>query len=567
MKLSRAIVLLVFAVAAVPTSLLLAVTSIASRRALLADARELTRERADRLRLRIADRLDGTVHALALAARHAGFDSPQDRQRELQTLLAQREELDGAALYDASGHPLHDARAAAPGVTAEDAALDAITGLLPVDRPTFGPVRRDPASGRLSLPLALPLPGGRSGGAPEYLGASVSLRGIEDLVARQMIGTEGVGALLLGRGGEPLAARGPLASAALPAASAALARERAALEASGEVRAEELPAGVPAIAAYAVVPRTGWGVVVFEPRARALSLVRWVQGEGALGLLLGLLLSIGLGLLFARAVVRPVRAVVRGALDISRGQFGTEIPLTARNELGDLAHTFNYMSKQLQAYDQETRGLYRSLEEGYVETIVALANSIDSKDSYTRGHSQRVADISRAIGEELGLPDRTLKHLYYGGILHDIGKIGIPERILLKQSVLTTDEMRQMREHPAIGASIVGAVAFLAPAAPAVRSHHERWDGKGYPDGLSGESIPLVARIVNVADTWDACTSTRPYQEALAFEAACAVLRKLAGSQCDPEVVEALMRALDKRRATGRTVVPASGQRARAAHG
>jgi HD-GYP domain-containing protein (c-di-GMP phosphodiesterase class II) len=300
-------------------------------------------------------------------------------------------------------------------------------------------------------------------------------------------------------------------------------------------------------------------VAVLEPKSAALSLSHWVEREGAFGLLLGLALSIVLGLLFARSIVDPVRRMVAEALDISRGIFGHEVKLKTRNEIGDLAHTFNYMSKQLQAYDSENRGLYESLEKGYLETIVALANSIDSKDSYTRGHSQRVGDLSRAVGAEMRLPDDVLKHLFYGGILHDIGKIGIPERVLLKQTILSDEEMTLMRQHPVIGASIVQPVAFLAPSLPCVRSHHERWDGSGYPDKLKGADIPLVARIVNVADTWDACTSTRPYQVAMGYEEALAVIRRLSGSQFDPDVVAPLFRALEKWRAAGRPVVAADG--------
>ncbi|HVG61345.1 MAG TPA: HD domain-containing phosphohydrolase, partial [Hyalangium sp.] len=218
-----------------------------------------------------------------------------------------------------------------------------------------------------------------------------------------------------------------------------------------------------------------------------------------------------------------------------------------KNELGELAQTFNYMSKQLMAYDQENRRLYESLEQGYLETIVALANSIDSKDAYTRGHSQRVGDVAVEIGRELNLPERQLKQLQYGGILHDIGKIGIVESILCKQSRLTDAEMAIMREHPAIGDSIIGPVSFLAGVRTCVRSHHERWDGTGYPDKIKGEDIPLLARIVACADTFDACTSTRPYQKAMPLEQAMQILDKLSGAQLDPKVVVALRGVLQKK--------------------
>jgi putative nucleotidyltransferase with HDIG domain len=205
------------------------------------------------------------------------------------------------------------------------------------------------------------------------------------------------------------------------------------------------------------------------------------------------------------------------------------------------------MSKQLEAYDLETKRLYESLEKGYLETIIALANSIDSKDAYTRGHSQRVGDIAVEIGRELGMTERELKHLHYGGILHDIGKIGIVESILCKQSTLTSDEMVIMRDHPLIGDQIVQPISFLGEVRAAVRNHHERWDGNGYPDKLKGDQIPIVARIVNCADTFDACTSTRPYQKALPLEKAMAVMESLRGAQLDPNVLDALRRVVEKR--------------------
>lgn len=266
----------------------------------------------------------------------------------------------------------------------------------------------------------------------------------------------------------------------------------------------------------------------------------------AAGAALGTVVAIALAAVIARRITAPVGRVVQAALEVARGKLGARAEFEARNEMGDLVHTFNFMSQALAASQTENEALYRSLETGYVETIVALANSIDSKDAYTRGHSQRVAEISRLVGAELGLSRRELELLLYGGILHDIGKLGIAEAILTKQARLTDDEMRVMRAHPSIGAEIVGHVSFLRPVIAAVRSHHERWDGAGYPDGLQGEQIPLVARIVNAADTWDACTTTRPYQAALTTDEALAVLRKLAGAQLDPKVAHALERVVQR---------------------
>jgi putative nucleotidyltransferase with HDIG domain len=185
---------------------------------------------------------------------------------------------------------------------------------------------------------------------------------------------------------------------------------------------------------------------------------------------------------------------------------------------------------------------------------------VDAKDPYTRGHSERVAALAVDVGRELGLPDPAIRALEHGGLLHDIGKIGIPDTILGKPAPLTSGEMALVRAHPVIGAEIVEGVEFLAEARLAIRSHHERFDGAGYPDGLRGEAIPLVARIVNIADTWDACTSRRPYQDAIPEDVVVAILDGLRGAQTDPRVHDALLAVLRRRGAA--TALPAANERA-----
>ena len=252
-------------------------------------------------------------------------------------------------------------------------------------------------------------------------------------------------------------------------------------------------------------------------------------------------------LLVARRVTEPLRALVRGALDIARGRFGREVPVRARDEVGDLAYTFNHMSRELASYDGENRRLIAALERGYLDTIRALASAIDAKDPYTRGHSERVAALSVEIGRELGLDEQALLALRYAGILHDIGKIGVPEQVLRKPDRLTPEERTLVRSHAVVGAEIVEGIEFLRPAEPAIRHHHERWDGAGYPDGLRGEAIPLLARIINAADTWDACTSERPYQRAYSAPEVLAILDGLRGAQIDPAVHDAIRRVLHRR--------------------
>jgi HD-GYP domain-containing protein (c-di-GMP phosphodiesterase class II) len=301
------------------------------------------------------------------------------------------------------------------------------------------------------------------------------------------------------------------------------------------------------VAAYSVMPELGWAVVSEQPIRLAYKQVQAMQRRLAMALAGALAIAFCLAALFSRNITRPLKGFTSAALDIAKGKFGARVEVKAKNELRELAQTFTYMSGALQAYDQETKGLYASLEEGYLETILALANSIDSKDPYTRGHSQRVGDVAVEIGREMGLVERQLKQLQYGGILHDIGKIGIAEALLLKQSSLNEEEMVIMREHPTIGDNIVRPVSFLAGVRAAIRNHHERWDGTGYPDALKGEAIPLIARIVNCADTFDACTSTRPYQKALPLDKALDIMERLRGGQIDPNVLDALRRVVAKK--------------------
>lgn len=258
-------------------------------------------------------------------------------------------------------------------------------------------------------------------------------------------------------------------------------------------------------------------------------------------------LAVVLSALVARSVTRPLAEVVRGALDIARGRFGRQVSVRTGNEIGDLAYAFNHMSRELASYDAENRRLIAALERGYLETIRSLAAAVDAKDPYTRGHAERVAALAVEIGREMGLAPEALQALEYAGILHDIGKIGIPDAILAKRGALGADEMALVHDHPRIGAEIVAGVEFLEGALPAIRSHHERWDGAGYPDRLAGEAIPLIARIVNIADTWDACTSRRPYQEPIPSEVVIAMLEGLKGAQTDPAVHDALLRALRRR--------------------
>ncbi|HVO18773.1 MAG TPA: HD domain-containing phosphohydrolase [Anaeromyxobacter sp.] len=262
--------------------------------------------------------------------------------------------------------------------------------------------------------------------------------------------------------------------------------------------------------------------------------------------------------LVARSVTRPLAECVRGSLEIARGRFGRQVDVRTGNEIGDLAYTFNHMSRELASYDAENKRLIQALEAGYLDTIRSLASAIDARDPYTRGHSQRVAALAVEIGREMGLPADALLALEYGGVLHDIGKIGMPDAILAKATPLTDAERDLAKVHPRVGSEIVAGVSFLSAAAPAIRSHHERWDGTGYPDGLAGEAIPLVARIVNAADTWDACTSDRPYQKPFPTAHALEIMARLRGTQLDPAVHDALVAVVQRQALAPARAAPAA---------
>lgn len=201
--------------------------------------------------------------------------------------------------------------------------------------------------------------------------------------------------------------------------------------------------------------------------------------------------------------------------------------------------------------DQAASTLYRvelfvQLEESYLETVLALANAVDAKDNYTADHAQYLAKMALAIGSEMGMTEHDLGSLHYGAILHDIGKIGIPDAVLQKPSRLDPSEWAQMREHPSIGARILAPIPHLASAAQIVHHHHERYDGKGYPDGLVGEAIPLGARILSVVDSYSAITDRRVYKEARSHAEAVSELRKHSGTQFDPHIVEVFLAKSNK---------------------
>ena len=201
----------------------------------------------------------------------------------------------------------------------------------------------------------------------------------------------------------------------------------------------------------------------------------------------------------------------------------------------------------LEARSEELEESYRRLEQSSLEAIESLNATVEAKDPYTAGHSLRVQRIAVALAEQLGLERERLEAVRVGGLFHDIGKIAVPDGILTKPAKLTFWEFAQMKLHSAEGARIVGKIARLREAVPAIRHHHERWDGNGYPDGLFESEIPIEAAIVGLADAWDAMTTNRPYARALTIEEALAEVERGRGTQFAPAAVDAYFRALEER--------------------
>ena len=197
-------------------------------------------------------------------------------------------------------------------------------------------------------------------------------------------------------------------------------------------------------------------------------------------------------------------------------------------------NTIKTINEQLHDKNQE-------LERAYLDTIGILRQTVEAKDPYTRGHSDRVSEYSVLIGKKLGLDEKTLHILKIGGLFHDIGKIGIPDSILLKESKLSDEEYSQIKNHPMIGVHMLGDAAIFTDILPIVKHHHERYDGRGYPSQLVGDDIPYVARIAAVADTFDAMTSKRSYRDSLPIDVVRAEIERCSGTQFDPNIAKVFL--------------------------
>jgi len=291
---------------------------------------------------------------------------------------------------------------------------------------------------------------------------------------------------------------------------------------------------------YSPVVNLDWAVVVQKPRSEAYRGVYEMQRTARLLALLAVLLSVGISIYAARRITNPLEVLTEHSHAIARGDFSQRVKVNTRTEIGELATTFNTMSEELEHFVLDLKRAARENRELFMASIQMLAGAVDEKDPYTRGHSDRVTRYSVMIAREMQLEQDFLEIVRVSAQLHDVGKIGIEDRILKKPGALTPEEFDIMKTHTTKGANILRPVVQLKEMIPGIELHHESLDGRGYPHGLRGEEIPLLARIIAVADTFDALTTNRPYQQAHDPQQALRIIHSLSGKRLDPDAVNAL---------------------------
>jgi putative nucleotidyltransferase with HDIG domain len=296
------------------------------------------------------------------------------------------------------------------------------------------------------------------------------------------------------------------------------------------------------VGTFSTLPELNWAVVA----QRSLSQARDDAGVNELNrqalafVTVVVLSAVLVGYFFAVGISGPIRGLAASTRAISRGEFHQRSPVRGASEISELAENFNKMAGDIEEYIERLKESAEENRELFVGSIRMLAAAIDEKDPYTRGHSGRVAKYSTLIGRELGLDPEDLDTLRISALLHDVGKIGVEDRVLKKPGALTPEEFDLMKQHTVKGANIMRPVSQLKNMLPGIELHHEHMDGRGYPYGLQGPQIPLMARIIGVADTLDAMTTNRPYQSAMDLEYALGKIKALAGSKFDAVVVNAL---------------------------
>ncbi len=286
-----------------------------------------------------------------------------------------------------------------------------------------------------------------------------------------------------------------------------------------------------------------FGVVAMQDESKALASVGEMRRQTWFISLAFALFALTTGSIFAKKLTAPLLNLVQAAQKISAGDLSHRIETKNITEIGTLGETFNIMSDKLEDY---IASLARAAEENrelFVGTVKALAAAIDGKDRYTRGHSERVSRFSVAVGKQLKLGESELEKLRISALLHDVGKIAVDDKILKKPGALDDEEFEIMKTHPQQGYKIMANIPAMKDYLPGIQSHHEMLNGAGYPQGLKGDEIALQAKIISVADTFDAMTTDRPYQKGMTMEVALARIQTFIGTRYEERIVEALVEA------------------------
>jgi HD-GYP domain-containing protein (c-di-GMP phosphodiesterase class II) len=300
------------------------------------------------------------------------------------------------------------------------------------------------------------------------------------------------------------------------------------------------------IGAYSTANLAGgnkFGVIVMQDADKALATVGEMRSQVWFISIGFAVLALIAGLFLSGQITAPLSSLVAAAERIAKGDLSARIEEKRITELSKLGITFNTMSDELETYIADLARAAKENRELFVGTVKALAAAIDGKDRYTRGHSERVSRVSTAIGQRMGMDEEELEKLRISALLHDVGKIGIDDAILKKPSALTDAEYEIMKTHPQQGYKIMKNIPAMKEFLPGMYMHHEMVNGEGYPQGLKDEEIPLQAKIVSVADTFDAMTIDRPYQKGMGLEDALERIKTFVGTRYDLKVVDALIKA------------------------
>jgi len=322
---------------------------------------------------------------------------------------------------------------------------------------------------------------------------------------------------------------------------------------------------MPMLGTYFPVPGLGWAVVAQKTQDEAYLDITDMQRDAIRAALIAIAFSIFVGIWAARRLTTPLHVLTESSRTIAGGDFSHRVRLKSRTEFGELAQTFNTMTDDLEQFVDDLKKAAQENRTLFLSSIQMLAGAVDEKDPYTRGHSDRVTRYSMLIATEMGLKEEDIDKIRISAQLHDVGKIGIEDRILKKPGALTPEEFEIMKTHTTKGAAILRPVEALRDMLPGIELHHESLDGRGYPHGLKGEQIPLMPRIIMVADTFDAMTTNRPYQAAMDPEYVIRIINSLATTKFDPTVVAAMTKVFETGKLRIHRAATVSGEEAAAA--